>query len=150
MLICAFVRFANMKLFCNSANQKQKGCRTISGSQLLQNTWIIKQTVVLVGKFWRKYQSVSYLFSSTQNMWMWSAKTNTYLNKFGFNWYMLKVSRSKKKIVEPQILPKNKRTNSFFLLNRVLRRETPFEYKKRIRSFVFWANPRVLLKKTNL
>ena len=34
--------------------------RTISGSQLLQNTEIIKQTVVLLWKFWRKYESVSY------------------------------------------------------------------------------------------
>ena len=34
-----FVRFANIKLFCKSANQNK-----ISGSQLLQNARIIKQT----------------------------------------------------------------------------------------------------------
>ena len=38
--------------------------RTISGSQLLQNTWIIKQTSVLLWKNWRKYGCVSYSFSS--------------------------------------------------------------------------------------
>ena len=37
--------------------------RTISGSQLLQNMWIIKQTVVLLWKNLRKYGSVSYSFS---------------------------------------------------------------------------------------
>ena len=36
--------------------------KTISRSQTLQNGWIIKQTVVLLWKFWRKYGSVSYLF----------------------------------------------------------------------------------------
>ena len=36
--------------------------KTTSGSQLLQNTWIIKQTVVLLWKNWRKYGSVSYSF----------------------------------------------------------------------------------------
>ena len=36
------------------------------GSQLLQNTKIIKQTVVLLWKIWRKYGSVSYLFSCTK------------------------------------------------------------------------------------
>ena len=36
---------------------------TTSGSQLWQNSWIIKQTVVLLWKFWRNYGSVSYLFS---------------------------------------------------------------------------------------
>ena len=56
----------NMKLFlfwfsrwCNRG--------VISGSQmdsqLLQNTKIIKQTDVLLWKIWRKYGSVSYLFS---------------------------------------------------------------------------------------
>ena len=35
------------------------------GSQLLQNTEIIKQTDVLLWKIWRKYRSVSYLFSCT-------------------------------------------------------------------------------------
>ena len=33
------------------------------GSQLLQNTEIIKQTDVLIWKIWRKYRSVLYLFS---------------------------------------------------------------------------------------
>ena len=37
--------------------------KTISGSQLLQNTWIIKRTVVLLWKNWRKYGAVLYLFS---------------------------------------------------------------------------------------
>ena len=37
--------------------------RTISGSQLLQNKRIIKQTVLLLWKFWRKYGSISYPFS---------------------------------------------------------------------------------------
>ena len=37
--------------------------RTISGSQLLQNTWIIKQTVVLFWKNWKKCGSFSYSFS---------------------------------------------------------------------------------------
>ena len=54
-----FVRFAIIKLCCKSANQK----KTISGSQLLQNTRIIKQTVVLLWINWRKYGAVSYLFS---------------------------------------------------------------------------------------
>ena len=44
---------------------------TISGSQmgskLLQNTEIIKQTDVLLWKIWRKYRSVSYLFSCNMN-----------------------------------------------------------------------------------
>ena len=35
------------------------------GSQLLQNTEIIKQTDVLLWKIWRIYGSVSYLFSCT-------------------------------------------------------------------------------------
>ena len=35
------------------------------GSQLLQNTEIIKQTNVLLWKIWRIYGSVSYLFSCT-------------------------------------------------------------------------------------
>ena len=39
--------------------------RTISGSQLLQNRWIIKQTIVSLWKFQRKYRSVSYSFSCT-------------------------------------------------------------------------------------
>ena len=47
--------------------------RTISGSlscsvfssQILQNTGIIKQTDVLLWKIWRRYGSVSYLFSCT-------------------------------------------------------------------------------------
>ena len=40
--------------------------RTVSGSLLLQNTWIVKQTVVLLWKFWRKYGSDSYSFSCTR------------------------------------------------------------------------------------
>ena len=43
----------------SSANQ------TVSRSQILQNAWIIKKTVKLLCKFWRKYQSVSYSFSCT-------------------------------------------------------------------------------------
>ena len=46
--------------------------RTISGSQLLQNTWIIKQTVVLLWKLWKKYQSISYSFSCTYLLLFWS------------------------------------------------------------------------------
>ena len=34
--------------------------------QMLQNLWIIKQTVVLLWKFSRKYGSVSYLFRCIQ------------------------------------------------------------------------------------
>ena len=41
--------------------------KTISRSQTLQNAWIMKQTVLLLRKFWRKYGSVPYLFSCT--MW---------------------------------------------------------------------------------
>ena len=52
-----------MKLFCKSANQN----KAISGSQLLQNTWIIKQIVVLLWKSWRKYSSVSSSFSCFKN-----------------------------------------------------------------------------------
>ena len=37
--------------------------KTISRSQTLQKVWIIKQTVVLLWRFLRKYGSVSYLFS---------------------------------------------------------------------------------------
>ena len=49
--------------------------KTISCSQLLQNTWIIKQTVVLLWKNWRKYWSVSYLFSCTwDHFWFCSAR----------------------------------------------------------------------------
>ena len=40
-------------------------CRTISGSQFLQNTWI---NIVAHWKFLRKYRSVSYLFSC--NNWI--------------------------------------------------------------------------------
>ena len=42
-----------------------------------------------------------------------------------YNVRTLKVSFFQK---DPWFLPKNKRTNSFFFLNCVLRRETPFEY----------------------
>jgi hypothetical protein len=56
-----FVRFEDMKLFCKSANQ----IKTISGFQLLQNTWIIKKTVVLLWKNQRKFGFVSYSFSCT-------------------------------------------------------------------------------------
>ena len=44
------------------------------GSQLLQNTEIIKQTDVLLWKIWRKYGSVFYLFSCNNNnfeCWTW-------------------------------------------------------------------------------
>ena len=37
--------------------------RTISGSKLVQNLWIIKQTVILLWKFQRKYRSISHSFS---------------------------------------------------------------------------------------
>ena len=43
--------------------------RTISSSQLLQNMWIIKQTGILLWKNWRKYGSVSYSFSCTNQNW---------------------------------------------------------------------------------
>ena len=36
-------------LICSTGRTR----RTISGSQLLQNTWIIKQTVVLLWKYWK-------------------------------------------------------------------------------------------------
>ena len=39
------------------------------GSQILQNTEIIKQTDVLLWKIWRIYGSVSYLFSCTFCSW---------------------------------------------------------------------------------
>jgi hypothetical protein len=51
--------------FCRFSRWYNTG--VISGSQigfqLLQNTEIIKQTDVLLWKIWRKYESVSYLFS---------------------------------------------------------------------------------------
>ena len=40
------------------------------GSQLLQNAQIIKQTDVLLWKIWRKYESVSYLFSCTVQIYI--------------------------------------------------------------------------------
>ena len=49
----------------NCSARVQIKTKTISCSQLLQNRWIIKQTVVLLWKSWRKYGSVSYLFSWT-------------------------------------------------------------------------------------
>ena len=59
MLIHTFCKICEHEivfvLICSTA-------RTISGSQLLQNRWIIKQTVVLLWKYWRKYESVSYSF----------------------------------------------------------------------------------------
>ena len=48
--------------------------RTISGSQigsqLLQNMEIIKQTDVLLWKIWRKFGSVSYLFSCNNELYV--------------------------------------------------------------------------------
>ena len=41
--------------------------KTISCSQALQNAWVIKKTVVLLWKIWRKYGHVSYLFSSKKH-----------------------------------------------------------------------------------
>ena len=41
--------------------------KTISGSQLLKNTQIIKQTDLLFWKNWRKYGAVSYLFNCIWN-----------------------------------------------------------------------------------
>ena len=53
--------------FCRFSRWHNTG--VISGSQissqLLQNTEKVKQTDVLLWKIWRKYRSVSYLFSST-------------------------------------------------------------------------------------
>ena len=48
--------------------------KTKTISRLLQKTWIIKQTVVLLWKSWRKYESVSYLFSCNRlvkKAWWW-------------------------------------------------------------------------------
>jgi hypothetical protein len=56
-------------VFCKSCEPEivlavlQIQTKTISCLQTLQKTWIIKQIVVLLWKFWRKYGSVSYLFS---------------------------------------------------------------------------------------
>ena len=52
---------------------------------------------------------------------------------------ILKVSRSRNKIVEPQILPKNERTNLFFY--HVLL----FRIEKQIRLVVFWENLRLYI-----
>ena len=38
--------------------------KTILSWKTLKNTWIIKQTVIFLWKDWRKYESVSYSFSS--------------------------------------------------------------------------------------
>ena len=59
MLIPAFCKTCKHEIVLQECKTK-----TIFCSQLLQNTWIIKQTVVLLWKFWRKYQSVSYLFQN--------------------------------------------------------------------------------------
>ena len=45
---------------CSDSSKKP-----ISLSETWQNEWIIKQTVVLLWKFWRRFGSVSYLFSCT-------------------------------------------------------------------------------------
>ena len=63
-------------VFCKSCELEivqavlQIKTKSISLSQTLQNTWIIKQIVVLFWKFWRKYESVSYLFCC-DNYWSW-------------------------------------------------------------------------------
>ena len=66
-----FVRFVNVKLFLfwikywvrHWGVQFWLLFRAISGSQLLQSTWIIKQTIILLWKICRKYGFVSYSFS---------------------------------------------------------------------------------------
>ena len=64
MTVCLFIN-----VFCKSCELEpvlavlQIKTKTISRSQSWQNAWIIKQTVVLLWTFWRKYGSVSYLFS---------------------------------------------------------------------------------------
>ena len=62
-------------VFCKSCKPEivlavlQIKTKTILHSQILQNGGIIKQTVVLLWKFWRKYRSVSYLFSCIFLLW---------------------------------------------------------------------------------
>ena len=66
MLIHAFCKICKPEIvfvYFLSVNFCFDFFRTISGSQLLQNTWIIKQTGVLLWKNWRKYGCVSYWFS---------------------------------------------------------------------------------------
>ena len=72
--ICTDLQHMTAKLFRNNNknNFALKCCKsvqiktkTISFSQLLQNMWIIKQTLVLLWKSLRKYGPVSYLFSCT-------------------------------------------------------------------------------------
>ena len=60
MTVCLIIH-----MFCKSCEPEivlQIKTKTIARSQTLQNVWIIKQTVVLLWKFLRKYGSVSYLF----------------------------------------------------------------------------------------
>ena len=58
-----FVRSVTIKLFFVLICSTGRTGRTISGSLLLQNTRIFRQTCVLLWKYWRKYGSVLYLFS---------------------------------------------------------------------------------------
>ena len=68
-------------VFCKSCEPEivlavlQIKTKTISRSQTLQNAWIIKQTVVLLWKFWRKYWSVSYLFGCMKSIFKFFMKS---------------------------------------------------------------------------
>ena len=66
MLIHAFCKICEHEIVFVLICSTGRTGRTISGSQLLQNTWIIKQTVIFLWKYWRKYGSVWYSFSCNQ------------------------------------------------------------------------------------
>ena len=64
MLIHRFCKICELDFFVLILSTGRTG-RTLSGSQLIQNTWIIKQTLVFLWKYWRKYGPVRYSFSCT-------------------------------------------------------------------------------------
>ena len=70
-----FFRLQMWNCFCYK-NQNKNNFR-FRGSQLLKNTSIIKQTVVLLWKNWRKYGSVLYLFSCKT----WSNSKQSYCHQ---------------------------------------------------------------------
>ena len=74
MLIHAFCKTCEHEIVLQECKSKQS-----SGSQLLQNRWIIKQIVILLWKNWIKYGTVSYLFSCTHIVFWWSKFFVTYL-----------------------------------------------------------------------